>query len=65
MRNISMAYFEEFFDGDGRAVDSLNEFIEANPDIRIINTQYQVIIDNGGPRTFILLQYECEEEEEK
>lgn len=58
-----MAYFEEFVDGDGRAVDNLNEFIEANPDIRIINTQYQVIIDNGEPRTFILLQYECEDEE--
>ncbi|SFK01423.1 hypothetical protein [Succinivibrio dextrinosolvens] len=42
-----MAYFEEFFDGEGSAVDNLNEFIEANPDIRIINTQYQVIIDNG------------------
>ena len=58
MRNISMVCFAEFFDGDGRAVDRLNEFIEENPDIRIIDTKYQVVIDNGYPCTFILVQYE-------
>jgi|GEM_PF-5697138 len=53
-----MMYFAEFFDGDGRAVDRLNEFIEENPEIRIIDTKYQVVIENGYPCTFILVQYE-------
>lgn len=53
-----MVYFIECTGVDGRAVDCLNEFIEEKPDIRIINTQYQVNIDNGEPMTFILMQYE-------
>ena len=53
-----MVYFIEFSGVDGSAVDCLNEFIEEKLDIRIINTQYQVIIDNGEPMTFILMQYE-------
>lgn len=53
-----MVYFIECSGVDGSAVDCLNEFIEEKPDIRIINTQYQVIIDNGEPMTFILMQYE-------
>lgn len=61
-----MVKFVEFWDynndkgEDSSAVDELNDFIEQHTGITIIETKYQVILDDGKTRTFILLQYkEC------
>ena len=64
-----MIRFEEFWDyvddngEDISAVDDLNDFVKQHKDISIIDTKYQVIRDGEKPRTFILLQYEYEDEE--
>lgn len=53
-----MVYFIEFSGVDGSAAEYQNEFIEDNPKIQIIDTKYQVVIENGETRSFILVQYE-------
>ncbi|MBO5566823.1 MAG: hypothetical protein J5934_06370 [Succinivibrio sp.] len=53
-----MVYFIEFSGVDGSAAEDLNEFIEDNPEIQIIDTKYQVVIENRETRSFILVQYE-------